>query len=96
MQEILDQARERTASQVIAVLGVDEKRTPEVRALVRAFGSLAEETTRQWLQEKRLTREQAKLLLAGSLPLMVEQLLPDMVAARRTRKPATKRARKSA
>jgi AcrR family transcriptional regulator len=96
MQDILDEARERTASQVIAVLGLDEKRTPEIRALVRAFGSLAEETTRQWLQEKRLTREQTKILLAGSLPLLVERLLPDLVAARPARKPAAKRPRKSA
>lgn len=96
MQDILDQARERTASQVIAVLDLDEKRTPEIRALVRAFGGLAEEVTRQWLLERRLSREQAKILLAGSLPLLVEQLLPDIVAARTVRKAAPKRRRKSA
>jgi AcrR family transcriptional regulator len=97
MQDILDQARERTASQVVGVLGLDDKRTPEVRALVRAFGSFAEEVTRQWLQERRLSREQARVLLAGSLPLMVDKLLPDVVATRGARKSArTARSRRRA
>jgi AcrR family transcriptional regulator len=83
MQEILDEARERTASQVIEVLGLDERRSPEVRSLVRVFGSLAEEVTREWLQRRRLTRDQARVLLVGALPVMVEELLPDLVASRR-------------
>ncbi|HVY08589.1 MAG TPA: TetR family transcriptional regulator [Mycobacteriales bacterium] len=83
MHEILDEARERTASQVIAVLGLDEKRVPEVRAIVRGFGGFAEEVTREWLQRRRLTKEQARVLLVGALPGMVEQLLPSVVAARK-------------
>ena len=83
MHDILNEARERTASQVIAVLGLDEKRTPEVRALVRGFGSFAEEVTREWLQRRRLSKEQARVLLVGALPGMVEQLLPGVVAKRR-------------
>lgn len=82
MHDILDEARERTATQVITVLQLDEKRTPEVRALVRGFGSFAEEVTREWLQRRRLTKEQARVLLVGALPGMVEQLLPEVVAAR--------------
>ncbi|HVT22704.1 MAG TPA: helix-turn-helix domain-containing protein [Mycobacteriales bacterium] len=85
MHDILDEARERTASQVIAVLGLDEKRTPEVRALVRAFGGFAEVVTREWLQRRRLTKEQARVMLVGALPGMVDRLLPDVVAKRRTR-----------
>ncbi|MGN6472773.1 MAG: TetR/AcrR family transcriptional regulator [Mycobacteriales bacterium] len=82
MHEILDDARERTASQVVTVLQLDEKRTPEVRALVRGFGSFAEEVTREWLQRGRLTKEQARVLLVGALPGMVDRLLPEVVAAR--------------
>jgi hypothetical protein len=85
MQDILDDARERTASQVIRVLGLDEKRIPEVRSLVRAFGSLAEEVTREWLQRGRLTKDQARILLVGALPVMVNELLPDLAGARRRR-----------
>ena len=82
MHDILDESRERTATQVITVLGLDEKRTPEVRALVRGFGGFAEEITREWLQHGRLTKEQARVLLVGALPGMVERLLPDVVAKR--------------
>jgi hypothetical protein len=83
MHDILDEARERTASQVIAVLGLDERRTPEVRALVRAFGGFAEVVTREWLQRGRLNKDQARVLLVGALPGMVDQLLPALVAKRK-------------
>jgi AcrR family transcriptional regulator len=76
MQEILDGARERTVTEVIRVLGIDEADLPEIRAVVRCFGSLAEEITREWLQRKRLTKEQARVILVGTLPGMVESLVP--------------------
>lgn len=82
MHDILEKARDDTATQVIRVLALDESRTPEVRSVVRAFSGLAEEVTREWLQRGRITREQARVLLVGSLPLMVDQLLPRLVAAR--------------
>jgi AcrR family transcriptional regulator len=85
MHDILDEARERTATQVITVLGLDESRTPEVRALVRGFGGFAEEVTREWLQRRRLTKQQANVLLVGALPGMVAQLLPALVAKREAR-----------
>lgn len=78
MDEILNETRELTATQVIEALGVTESRSPEVRPLVRAFGSFAEEVTREWLQRKRLSRAQARVLLVGALPLMVEHLLPEV------------------
>jgi AcrR family transcriptional regulator len=86
MHDILNESRERTASQVITVLGLDEKRTPEVRAVVRGFGGFAEQITREWLQRGRLTKEQARVLLVGALPGMIEQLLPKVVAARGAKK----------
>ncbi|HVW80598.1 MAG TPA: TetR/AcrR family transcriptional regulator [Mycobacteriales bacterium] len=82
MHDILDESRERTADQVITVLGIDEQRVPEARSLVRGFGGFAEEITREWLQRGRLTKEQARVLLVGALPGMVEQLLPGVVAQR--------------
>ena len=82
MHEILEAARDRTADEVLVVLGLDEKETPEVRPLVRAFGAFAEEITREWLQRASLNRKQARALLAGSLPMLVERLLPDVIADR--------------
>ncbi|MCU4184614.1 TetR/AcrR family transcriptional regulator [Acidiferrimicrobium sp. IK] len=82
MHEILDNAREKTASQVLQVLALDDTDMPEVRSLVRAFGGFAEEITREWLERKRISRAQARVLLVGALPLMVEELLPGVAAAR--------------
>ena len=78
MQQILYQARVRTAAQVMAVLGLDPDHDHEARALVMAFGRFAEEISREWLERGHLTRQQARVLLAGSLPLMVERLLPEV------------------
>ncbi len=89
MHEILDTARERTASQVIRVLGLDD--SDEVRALVRAFGGFAEEITREWLARRRISRDQARVLLLGSLPLMVERLLPHVIGARLAPAPRKRR-----
>ncbi|HVU60172.1 MAG TPA: helix-turn-helix domain-containing protein [Mycobacteriales bacterium] len=82
MHDILDESRERTADQVIRVLGLDEKRMPEARALVRGFGGFAEEITREWLQRRRLSKEQARVLLVGALPGMVAELLPGVIEKR--------------
>jgi hypothetical protein len=43
------------------------------------------EITREWLQRGRLSKEQARVLLVGALPLMVEQLLPNVIATRSAR-----------
>lgn len=81
MREILDQSRDRTATQVMKVLGLDDSASPETRALVMAFGRFAEEITREWLLRGRLTRDQARVLLVGSLPMLVDRLVPEMAAS---------------
>ena len=53
--------------------------------MVRGYGGLAQEVTREWLERERLTRAQARALLRGALPLLLEQLLPEVVAARTVR-----------
>ena len=81
LHAILDQARERTAAVVLTALGLDDDVPDELRAMVRAYGALAEEVTREWLVRKRLSREQARILLVGSLPPMITDLLPEMLGS---------------
>lgn len=81
MREILEQARDRTASQVMRVLGLDHDDRPEVRSLVLGYGRMAEEITREWLERGRLGREQARAILVGALPMMVDKLLPTMATS---------------
>ena len=79
MQEILYEARARTAAEVMMVLGFDAKRDHELRSLVMAFGRFAEEISLEWLERGHLSRDQARVLLAGALPLMVDKLLPQVI-----------------
>lgn len=83
LDEILDEARELTAERCLEALGIDPATAGgEVRALVRAYGGFAEDTTKEWLERGRLSREQVRALLRGTLPLLLEQLLPAVEAAR--------------
>jgi AcrR family transcriptional regulator len=82
LEGLLDDARELTATRVLDALGVDADTAPvELMALVRGYGGLAQEVTREWLERGRLTRPQAKALLRGALPLLVDQVLPHVLAA---------------
>lgn len=82
LDEILDDARERTAERCLEALGIEPATAgPEVRAIVRAYGGFAEEVTREWLARSRLSREQARRALRSALPLLLEQLLPSVTDA---------------
>lgn len=82
IEAILDEAREIVAERVLQALGLDHEPVPdELRALVHGYGGLTQEVTRQWLERGRLTRDQARTLLVGAMPLLVEGLLPQVRAA---------------
>lgn len=82
LSQILDEGREATAQRCLEALGISRAdTTEEMRSVVRAYGGMVEEVTREWLERGRLTRAQARVLLRGALPLMIEQLLPDLMAA---------------
>lgn len=73
---ILDGSREVLTEQIIAGLALDD--TPVVRALVRGYGGLVEEVTREWLDRGRLTEAQAREVLVRTLPLLLERVLPEL------------------
>ena len=73
---IVDGSREVLAEQTIEALGLDD--TPVVRALVRGYGGLVQEVTREWLDRGRLTEAQAREVLVRTLPLLLERVLPEL------------------
>jgi len=75
---IVDESREVLAEQTIAALGLAERDTPELRALVRGYGGLVQEVTLEWLERGRLTRAQARDILVRTLPLLLEHVLPGL------------------
>src|SRR3546814_11572051 len=73
LDQILDEARELTALRVLQARGIDaDTAPPELLAVVRGYGGMAEEITREWLDRGRLTREQARVLLLRSLPVLLD------------------------
>lgn len=82
MREILDEASELVAERVLEALGLDDT-SAEQRAVVRCYGGLAQEATREWLERGRLDRDQVRVLLAGVMPLIAHELLPEITGSRR-------------
>lgn len=81
IEAIVERGREAVARRSLAAVGIDPRSAaPEVVAVVRAFGGLAQEVTREWLERERLSRPQARALLVGALPLLLEQLVPEVLA----------------
>jgi AcrR family transcriptional regulator len=70
---IFEEAREDVSDRMIAVLGLGpvESASPELRAILRAYGGLAESSTVQWLEHGRLNRAQVATFLTASLPHLV-------------------------
>jgi AcrR family transcriptional regulator len=82
LRELVDEAGEVLVDRVLQALGLDGAEVPvALRAVVRAYGGLAQEATREWLERGRLSREQVRLLLVGTLPLVVEHVVPSVVAS---------------
>lgn len=79
---IVERAREAVAAQLLVVLGVEAKpeSSPELFAVIRSFGAMAEGATAEWLRRGRLDRAQVHTLLTRTLLAMVCDVLPEIAA----------------
>lgn len=84
VEAVLEAAREEAVERLVAVVGreapVGAQR--ELRAVLRAYAGLAEATTFEWLQRRRLTRAQAHTLITQTLLALVRDVLPAVAGAR--------------
>lgn len=73
---IFEEAREQASARMIAVLdlGAPDGADPELLAILRCYGGLAEAATVQWLVHGRLTREQVAAMLVGAVPHLIGPL----------------------
>ncbi len=73
IEAVLDEAREGATANIIEVLGLGPAADapPELHAVLRAYGGMAEAATREWLERDRLTREQLAAFLKAALPSLV-------------------------
>ena len=82
IEAVLEEAREATAARVIELVRPRGRPTAELRALIRAYAGLAEAASVDWLQRGKLSRAQIHELLFGSLVALVDDVLPEVEAAR--------------
>ncbi len=73
IEAVLDEAREEATARLIQVLGLGpaEQAPPELHAVLRAYGGMAEAATREWLERDRWSREQCGAFLKAALPHLV-------------------------
>jgi len=73
IESVLDEAREEATARLIAVLGLGPAADapPELHAVLRAYGGMAEAATREWLERDRWSREQVAAFLKAALPELV-------------------------
>ncbi len=80
VEEIMERAREAAADRLIeAVQGRSARRAPrELRAAMRAYSGFAEAASVQWLEHRRLTREQIHSLLVNGFLAIVRDVVPAL------------------
>lgn len=80
IEAVLDDAREEATTRLIEVLGLGPAgdAPPELHAVLRAYGGMAEAATREWLERERWSREQVAMFLKAALPLLVGEPLEQV------------------
>ena len=75
IEAVLDEAREEATVRLIEILGLGPagNAPPELHAVLRAYGGMAEAATREWLERDRWTREQVASFLKAALPRLVDE-----------------------
>ena len=86
VDEILEEAREQAADRLIEALQTYEAaRAPnELRAAIRAYSGFAEAASIEWLERRRLTREQVHTLLVQAFLSIVRDVVPAVQRADQT------------
>jgi AcrR family transcriptional regulator len=85
LEAIVEEARDAYADRVIELLqpGQDPRgASPELRAVIRAYGGFVQAVSLEWLQRRRLTREQVRELILTGLLELVRDVVPRVERAR--------------
>lgn len=83
VEAVLDDAREQATARLIETLGLGPvaDAPPELHAVLRAYGGMAEAATREWLERGRWSREQVAGFLKTALPLLVGEPLKQVASS---------------
>lgn len=81
IEQVLHDVEEAYVDRIIEIFGGDPRNAPPVqRAALRSYGAMAQAVSREWLTGKRMTRDQARLLLSETLLAMVQNITPQLLA----------------
>ncbi len=82
LERVIAEVEEAYVDRIIEIFGGDPQWAPLAqRAALRSYGAFALAVSREWLGERRLTREEAHRLLAGTLHAIVAGHLSEVAAA---------------
>jgi AcrR family transcriptional regulator len=77
---IAAKTRDATVKRMLQVLRITEP-TDTLRAVLRTYSGLADSATREWLQQRSLTRPQVHTLLASALLALITDIAPAVERA---------------
>lgn len=78
VEQILAEADDIAAEQVLATLGLSPDADGRARAMIRAYGGLVKAAVREWVRDGTLTRDEVQLLLSQALLAIVREVLPTV------------------
>ncbi len=79
---IRDEVREILADQTLRAIGLEHRADdPVVRAFIRAWGGFVQELTIEWVGRQRIDRDRVRRTMLTTLPLLIEQVLPELDGA---------------
>jgi hypothetical protein len=83
VEAIIDHAREQAVDRLIEALQPYEaaQASPELRAVIRSYSGFAEAASLEWLERRRLSREQVQVLLLEGFLSIVRDVLPAVERA---------------
>lgn len=81
VQRILDRARDKAIDKMLVNQGAAVGDSEELRLILRVFLGAAEATLAEWTVHGRATREQAEVIVPGTLLAMVTEVLPRLTEA---------------
>ena len=81
IEQVIHDVEEAYVDRIIEIFGGDPRTAPPAqRAALRSYGAMAQAVCREWLAGKRMTRNQAHLLLSETLFAIVDTITPKLLA----------------
>jgi AcrR family transcriptional regulator len=82
IEQVLHDVEEAYVDRFIEIFGGNPRTAPAAqRAALRCYGALAQAASKEWLAGRRLSRNQARILLSDALLAIVDDITVKLIAA---------------